>query len=59
MARDVAHAVHADHSPLTAERLPRELVVREDDGSFTLRLNVAGVKIEYRDGVLELKLPKR
>ena len=36
-----------------------KLVVREEEKFFTIRLDVAGLKVEYRDGVLELKLPKR
>lgn len=60
MARDAAHDVRADHSSLIAEkRLPAELVVREEERFFTIRLDVEGLKVEYRDGVLELKVPKR
>lgn len=38
--------------------IPGKLAVQESDRFFTVRLNVAGLKVEYRDGVLEVKLPK-
>ena len=63
MAGDTAQPVRPGGHALTPTeapgRIPGNLVVREDDGFFTVRLKVAGLRVDYRDGVLELKLPKR
>lgn len=41
------------------EVVPGRLSVVEDGGVVTIRLNVKGVKVEYKDGVLHLQLPKK